>query len=165
MVPLGSSTDRVTFPLRLAVTWIVEHMFNDILGIGVIRQGTLLFNGLGTYQYEVAAACGGMRSLISIFLISTSYAFLVFRSPLNRLLMVFASLPLAVIGNVVRLSTVVAAGEISGQKAGNFVHDNGIISMLPYIPAIFGVMLIGQYLEKREKAESKVETSSGGQPV
>jgi exosortase len=166
MVPLGSLTDKVTFPLRILVSWIVEHLFNDILGIGVIRTGTQLFNGLGTYQYEVAAACGGMRSLISIFLISTSYAFLVFRLPLNRLIMVFASLPLAVIGNVVRLSTVVAAGEISGQKAGNFVHDNGIISMLPYIPAIFGVMLIGQYLEKREKPKpTTAPTPSGGQPV
>lgn len=167
MVPLGSLTDKVTFPLRLLVSWIVEHMFNDILGIGVIRQGTLLFNGLGTYQYEVAAACGGMRSLISIFLISTSYAFLVFKSPLNRLLMVFASLPLAVIGNTVRLSTIVAAGEIGEQKAGNFVHDNGIISMLPYIPAIIGVMLIGQYLEKREKAANQTSTpaTSGGTTV
>jgi exosortase/archaeosortase family protein len=107
-----------------------------------------------------------MRSLISIFLISTSYAFLVFKSPTNRLLMVFASLPLAVIGNVVRLSTVVAAGEWRGQVAGNFVHDNGIISMLPYIPAIFGVMLIGQYLEKREKAaKSATDSTTGGQLV
>ena len=81
--------------------------------------------------------------------------------------MVFASLPLAVIGNVVRLSTIVAAGEIGGKKAGDFAHDNGIISMLPYIPAIFGVMLIGQYLEKREKAARKTATpaTSGGQPV
>ena len=166
MVPLGSLTDKVTFPLRLMVTWIVEHLFNDILGIGVIRTGTQLFNGLGTYQYEVAAACGGMRSLISIFLIATSYAFLVFRSPLNRLIMVCASLPLAVIGNTVRLSTIVAAGEWRGQNAGNFVHDNGIISMLPYIPAIFGVMLIGQYLEKREKPQSTtLPPSAGGQAV
>lgn len=164
MVPLGSLTDKVTFPLRLMVTWIVEHLFNNILGIGVIRNGTQLFNALGTYQYEVAAACGGMRSLISIFLIATSYAFLVFRSPWNRLFMVCASLPLAVIGNTVRLGTIVAAGEWSGQSAGNFVHDNGIISMLPYIPAIFGVMLIGQYLEKREKRQFATPTPSAGDP-
>lgn len=147
MVPVGSMTESVTHPLRIMVTWIVEHLFNDILGIGVIRSGTQLWNAMGTYQYEVAAACGGMRSLISIFLISTTYGFLVFRSPWKRILMVAASLPLAVIGNVVRLSTIVAAGEWGGQATGNFVHDNGIISMLPYIPAIFGVMMIGRFLE------------------
>jgi exosortase len=150
MVPLGSLTEKVTFPLRLMVTWIVEHLFNDLFGVGVIRAGTQLYDPLGKYQYEVAAACGGMRSLISIFLISVSYAFLVFRSPWKRFVMVAASLPLAVIGNTVRLATIVAAGEISGQKAGNFVHDNGLISMLPYIPAIIGVMWIGRWLEKTE---------------
>jgi len=66
MVPLGSLTERVTFPLRIMVSWIVETLFNGVLGIGVIRQGTALLNALGTYQYEVAAACSGMRSLISI---------------------------------------------------------------------------------------------------
>jgi exosortase len=150
MVPLGSLTEAVTFPLRLMVTWIVEQVFNGVFGVGVIRSGTQLFNALGTYQYEVAAACGGMRSLISIFLISITYGFLVFRSPWKRLIMVAASLPLAVIGNTVRLSTIVIAGEVGGQKAGNYVHDDGLISMLPYIPAIIGVMWIGRWLEKTE---------------
>jgi exosortase len=148
MVPLGSLTERITFPLRLMVTWIVEHLFTDVLGIGVIRRGTQLFDPLGTYQYEVAAACGGMRSLIAIFLISITYGFLVFRPTWKRLVMVAASLPLAVVGNVVRLATIVAAGEWWGQKAGNKVHDDALISMLPYIPAIIGVMYIGRFLEK-----------------
>lgn len=147
MVPLGSFTEKITFPLRMMVTWIVQHLFNDVFGIGVIRAGTQLYNAMGTYQYEVAAACGGMRSLISIFLISVTYGFLVFRSPWKRLVMVVASLPLAVIGNVVRLSCIVAAGELGGQSVGNYVHDNGFFSILPYIPAIIGVMYIGRYLE------------------
>lgn len=154
MVPLGSLTETVTHPLRLMVTWIVEHLFNDLLGIGVIRVGTQLLNALGTYTYDVAPACSGMRSLIAIFLISISYGFLVFRSPWKRLVMVAASLPLAVIGNTVRLSTIVAAGELRGQAAGNFVHDNGIISMLPYVPAIIGVMWLGRILEKTEPASA-----------
>jgi exosortase/archaeosortase family protein len=68
--------------------------------------------------------------------------------------MVAASLPLAVIGNTVRLSTIVIAGEVGGQKAGNYVHDDGLISMLPYIPAIIGVMWIGRWLEKTETPQS-----------
>lgn len=151
MVPLGSLTEKVTFPLRIMVTWIVEHLFDDVLGIGVQRSGTQLFNALGTYQYEVAAACSGIRSLISIFLLATSYAFLVFRSPWKRLVMVAASLPLAVIGNVVRLSSIVAAGELSGQQAGNFVHENALISLSPYVPAILGVIWIGGWLEKLDR--------------
>lgn len=154
MVPLGSFTEKIAFPLRMMVTWIVQHIFNDILGVGVIRAGTQLFNAMGTYQYEVAAACGGMRSLISIFLISVSYGFLTFRSPWRRVVMVAASLPLAVIGNVVRLSCIVAAGEWGGQSAGNYIHDSGFFSILPYIPAIIGVMYIGRLLEKSGAPET-----------
>jgi exosortase len=148
MVPLGSLTEPVTFPLRIMVSWTVEHLFNDVFGIGVIRQGTALLNALGTYQYEVAAACSGMRSLISIFLVAVSYAFLVFRSPWKRAAMIAASLPLAVLGNVVRLGTIVAAGEWRGQSAGNYVHESPVYSMLPYIPAFLGMMYIGRRLER-----------------
>jgi exosortase len=160
MVPLGSLSDRVTAPLRHLVTWIVQHLFNDVFGIGVVRAGTQLYNAMGTYQYEVAPACGGIRSLISIFLISVTYAFLVFRAPWKRVVMVAASLPLAVVGNVVRLSTIVAAGGWGGQSAGNYVHDNGIISILPYVPAIIGVMLIGRYLEKLGPPETAASSTA-----
>lgn len=163
MVPLGSLTVKVTFPLRLMVTWIVEHLFNLVFGIGVIRSGTQLFNALGTYQYEVAPACGGMRSLIAIFLISITYGFLVFRAPLKRFAMVAASLPLAVIGNVVRLSLIVAAGELSGQDLGNKVHDNTFFSMIPYVPAIIGVMWIGRRLENTEP-QSVAKSTAAPQP-
>jgi len=64
------------------------------------------------------------------------------------LAMVFASLPLAVIGNVVRLGSIVAAGEWKGQSAGNYVHESAFFSMLPYIPAFLGMIYIGHWLEK-----------------
>ncbi|MGC3959184.1 MAG: exosortase/archaeosortase family protein [Verrucomicrobiota bacterium] len=161
MVPLGSFTEKITFPLQRVVTWIVEHLFNDIFGIGVVRAGTQLYDAMGTYRYDVAPACGGMRSLISIALISITYGFLVFRSPGKRLVMIAASLPLAVLGNAVRLSIIVAAGVIGGQGAGQYVHDNGLINMLPYIPAIIGVMYIGRYLEKHGEPGTPSNGSNG----
>ena len=159
MVPLGSLTEVITFPLRLFVTWIVEHLFNDVLGISVLRQGTQLFNGMGTYQFEVAAACSGIRSLISIFLMATIYGFVVFRSPAKRLIMIASGLPLAVIGNVVRLALIVAAGEFyGGQDAGNYVHDSSFFSLSPYVPAIFGLMWLGRRLEDQEVKEQTAGT-------
>ena len=60
--------------------------------------------------------------------------------------------------NLIKLSIaiIIAAGVLGGQNAGNYVHDNGLINMLPYIPAILGVMYIGRYLEK--VGESKAVT-------
>ena len=153
MMPLGSLTETVTFPLRLFVTWIVEHLFNDLLGISVLRHGTQLLNSLGTYQFEVAAACSGIRSLISIFLMAIIYGFVVFRSPGKRLIMIVSALPLAIIGNVLRLALIVASGEFFGQTAGNYVHENAFFSLSPYVPAIFGLLWLGRRLEDQQIKE------------
>ena len=146
MVPLGSYAVKVTFPLRVLVSWIVEHLFDDVLGIGVMRVGTQLFNSLGTYQFEVAAACSGIRSLTSTLLAATAFGFVVFRSPWKRAVMIASAVPLAVIGNVLRLSLIVGSGEFFGQDVGNFVHENAFFSLLPYVPVFVGLMYISRWL-------------------
>ncbi len=152
-VPLGSRADFVTFPLRLLVCWLVEIICHNLLGIDVIRAGTQLYDPSGNYQYEVAAACSGIRSLVAIFLMSTAYGFVVFQSAWKRLVMMAAAFPLAVIGNLLRMLCIIIAAQIGGQKWGDYVHEGGpmgLISLLPYIPAIFGVMLLGQSLAEKK---------------
>ncbi len=153
MVPMGSYAGKITFPLQMLVSWIVEHLFDDVLGIGVIRVGTQLYNSLGTYQFEVAAACSGIRSLISTLLAATTFGFVVFRSPWKRAVMIASAVPLAVIGNVLRLSLIVGAGEFFGQNAGNFVHENTFFSLLPYVPVFAGLMYISRWLEEQPGQE------------
>ncbi|MCC6819841.1 MAG: exosortase/archaeosortase family protein [Verrucomicrobia subdivision 3 bacterium] len=148
MVPLGSYAAKITFPLRILVSWIVEHLFDDVLGIGVLRVGTQLFNSLGTYQFEVAAACSGIRSLTSTLLAATAFGFIVFRSPWKRAAMIVSAVPLAVIGNALRLSLIVGAGEFFGQNVGNIVHENTFFSLLPYVPVFLGLMYISRWLEE-----------------
>ncbi|MFO1476976.1 MAG: exosortase/archaeosortase family protein [Verrucomicrobiota bacterium] len=159
-VPLGNHSDKITFGLRLMVTQIVEFIAHTLLGIDVLRQGTGLYSPGGGFQYDVAAACSGIRSLFAILLISTIYGFLSFKPLWKRLLMVAMALPFAVIGNVLRLLCIVVAAEIGGQKAGDYVHEGGpmgLISLLPYVPAILGVLMLGRWLEDPAPAPSKVE--------
>jgi len=33
--------------------------------------------------------------------------------------------------------------EIGGQKWGNYVHESGIFSLVPYLPAIIGLLVVG----------------------
>ena len=148
-IPITSIGEPITFPLRNMVAKIVVFICNDVLGMGVIREGTQLFNGAHTYRYEVAAACSGLRSLIAILALSTIYGFMNFETGWKRLLVVLSGFPLAIIGNVLRMMCIVIAGEMYGQNAGNYVHESAIISLLPYIPAIAGVMLLGRWLRGR----------------
>ena len=106
-MPLGSLTEPVTFPLRLLVSKIVAFVCTDILGISVIASGTQLFNGMGTYQYEVAAACSGIRSMVAIAVLAIIYAFVVFPSGWQRVVLIASAAPLALIGNTFRMLIIV----------------------------------------------------------
>ena len=151
-VPLGQRGEIITFPLQQLVCWLTEKSAH-LLGIDVIRVGTALFNPSGTYQYQVAAACSGIRSLVAIFLLATIYGFFAFRSPGKRLLLMALALPFSVLGNLARMLCIIVAAELGGQKAGDYVHEGGplgIISLVPYLPAMVGLFLVGRWLENRE---------------
>jgi exosortase len=155
-IPLGGMANYITFPLRLLVTWLVE-MTAHLLGIDVIRMGTQLFDSSGTYQYEVAAACSGIRSLIAIFLLATIYGFMTFRSPWKRLLLMASAFPLAVLGNLARMLFIIIAAELGGQETGNYVHNSSIFSLIPYVPAIIGLLVLGWFMEKRWGSDEPAE--------
>jgi exosortase len=156
-VPLGSHSQFITFPLRLLVTRLVE-VISHFFGIDVIREGTRLMNASRTYEYEVAAACSGIKSLFSVFLIATVYAFITFPSWWKRLLLMLLAVPLAVLGNLIRMLCIVLAAEIGGKEFGNFVHENFVTSLIPYIPVIIGVFWIGGLLEKIGRPAPKPAT-------
>ena len=101
-LPLGSFTEPVSFPLRLLVTKIVAGISQGLLGLEVVRNGTKLSNPTGNYEYEVAAACSGIRSLIATVAIALIYGFTCFPKWWKRLLLIASAVPLAVIGNVFR---------------------------------------------------------------
>lgn len=148
-VPLSTVSDFITFPLRLLVSTLTEWISHYIFGIGVLRQGTQLFDPLGTYQYDVAAACSGIRSLIAIILLATVYSFVVFHSAWKRILMLALAVPFAVLGNLLRMLLIIVAAVMGGQEWGNYVHESTLISLIPYLPAFLGVLLVGRWLEKK----------------
>ena len=152
-IPITSIGEPITFPMRNLVAKIVAVICNNLLGMNVIREGTQLFNAKHTYHYEIAAACSGLRSVVATFAIATIYGFLTFDKAWKRILMMVAAFPLAVIGNVLRLLLVIITAEMSGQEAGNYVHENAFFSMIPYVPAFLGVMYLG-YLVREPEPEA-----------
>jgi exosortase len=146
-VPLAALILPLTFQLRLLVTWLTATTAN-LLTISVTRVGTQLMAPDGSFQYDVAAACSGMRSLVAIFLLATIYGFVAFRSPGKRFLLMALAFPLSVLGNFMRLMCIIFAAEIAGQDAGNYVHESSLFSLIPYVPAIVGLVLIGRWLGK-----------------
>jgi exosortase len=151
-VPLGWSAQAITFPLRVLVCQLVEWISGYLLQIDVVREGTALLDPMRKYQYDVAPACSGIRSLFATSAVMIIYAFLSFRSWWRRGVLIASAVPLAVLGNVLRMLTIVVAAEIGGQQAGNYVHEGGpfgLISLLPYAGAFAGMLLLGYFLREK----------------
>lgn len=165
MVPLGSLTEPITFPLRLMVSKLVAFICQNLLAIDVVSEGTSLVRLPSRYQYEVAAACSGIRSLVAVTAIAIIYAFMVFKTWKLRLLLIGSAIPLAVIGNTFRMMVIVLAAEIWGQAAGVKAHDSTFWSMLPYVPAIFGLMFLGRWLEKIQDRQTVVVADGEAKPA
>ena len=157
-VPLGTGgTELVTLPLRIMATKITGVACHAALGINVIQKGTQLLDAAGSYQYEVAAACSGIRSLTAILAFGVIYGYVIFKSSWRRLAMAAAAFPLAVIANVFRLTLIIVAAEAFGRKAGNFVHENSLFSLAPYVPSIGGMLLLGWWLREDRRPRQREE--------
>ena len=113
---------RVTFPLQLFSTAMATEALRT-LGVHVIRTGNVMTLPNG-YQLEVVAACSGLRSLLSLSALSAIFAYLTQREAWRRWFIFLLALPIAIVGNVVRLVvTALGAYLISVELAEGFLHE------------------------------------------
>lgn len=145
-IPVGSLAEPLTVPLRKVSTDIAVFTVRDLLGIPVVQEGVQIMDPRGTYTYEVAAACSGIRSLVTLVALTTIYGFTTFTRTWKRLLMVALALPLALLGNVLRLMTIIVAAEAFGHAAGEFAHD--WFGFLTFALALAAMLGLGHWLRE-----------------
>jgi EpsI family protein len=114
--------DTAGFWLRL---WVIDASYGlaHLAGLDVMRSGTQLFAPNGAFQYDVAAACSGVRSLMALLALSLLGGYLYLRGWWLRSLMLVLSLPFTYVGNIVRIAAVIFTAQWFGQKAGAWVHE------------------------------------------
>ena len=72
--------------------------------------------------------------------------------------MIASAAPPAIAANVVRLGSIILAAQAFGQEAGNRVHESWWMSLLPYVPAIGGLLLLGRWLSERPQPQPEPAT-------
>ncbi|MCX7872718.1 MAG: exosortase/archaeosortase family protein [Verrucomicrobiae bacterium] len=154
-VPLGGAADVITFPLRILATKLSVGVASGLFGLDIVQRGTAILDATGRYQYEVAPACGGIRSLTAIFALAIITGFVSFKSLWRRVVLAITALPLAVIGNVLRLLAIIFAAELAGHEAGAKVHESSFFSILPYLPAFVGFWILTGVLREPIKVEGR----------
>jgi exosortase len=104
----------LTLPLQMAASRIGEATL-AAGGVSVVRDGNLL--RLPSTTLEVAEACSGMRSLLSLGALAMLLSWATERSWPRRLVIVAAAVPIAVVVNGLRVAVTGFACEWWGRQA------------------------------------------------
>jgi len=101
MIPIPAIIfSRITFPLQLLASRVAAETL-PLFGVPILREGNVIH--LPSMALEVAEACSGIRSLMSLVTLAVIYGYLMERRVWLRYLLVVASVPIAVVANSVRI--------------------------------------------------------------
>ncbi len=139
MIPLPI-VDIIAPPIQ-TLSAVGSSTMSNILGIPVERDGIVL--NIPTGSFEVGLPCSGLNSIISLLTIAVIYAFILEGGMLMKFTIIISSIPLALAGNIMRITSVLAVSNIYGQEtAMNYFHD--VSSLLLFCVVLTGLFLIGR---------------------
>jgi exosortase len=147
-VPVGSLAEAITFPLRILVAKISVGFTHGLFGVDVVRDGSRIFDSQFKFNYDVAPACSGIRSLISLLAVTTIYGFVNFQTQWKRWVMLLAAVPLAVLGNVVRLIVVIFVAAAFGQERGAAIEQK--LGFVTFFVAIVCTLVIARLMREKD---------------
>ncbi len=113
--------NQITFPLQLLASRMASALL-PLFGVPVLRDGNVI--QLPSMQLEVAEACSGIRSLMSLFAVAIFYGYFLERSTWRRVVLALASIPIAVFANAARIvGTGLCVQYWNPDKAVGFFHE------------------------------------------
>lgn len=121
MIPIPAILfNEITFPLQVLASHIAATLL-PWLGVPVLREGNII--NLAPMSLEVAEACSGIRSLLSLITLAVIYGYLTSSITWVRVMLVLIAAPTAVVANSLR---IVVTGLLvqywSPDKARGFFH-------------------------------------------
>ena len=140
MIPIPAIIfNQITFPLQLFASQVAETALGWI-GIPVLRDGNIL--ELASQKLSVAEACSGIRSLLSLSFLSLVYAYFFDTRIWMRWVLLFATVPIAILANSGRVTMTGIMSEINPALARGFFHS--LEGWLIFLIAL--VMLVGLHM-------------------
>jgi len=121
MVPIPAIIyNQITFPLQLLASRAAEWALM-LIGIPVLREGNIL--ELAGQKLSVVEACSGIRSLLTLSFLSLIYGYFFARQAWMRVLLFFATVPIAMLANASRVTLTGILSEIKPELAHGFFHS------------------------------------------
>jgi len=154
MVPLET---RLALPLRV-LTAQTSAGFLNLVGMDVVRDGTGLHSAADAargleqgalFKLDVEEPCSGIRSLFSLMMIGALYGRLALRDWSSRAVLFASAIPLAVVGNIVRMILLTVGSRWLGVEfaVGRNLEGHQEMSAFHTLAgfAVFGVALTGKF--------------------
>jgi exosortase A len=136
MVPIPDTLlGMVSFPLQMAATRISAGLI-QFCSIPVYREGNMLY--FMQTQLEVAEACSGIRSIMSLTMLSVIFAYISSGNWWRKVVLILSAIPIAMLANILRVSgTGVLAHFFGDRVARGFLHDFSGVAVF-----LFGLALL-----------------------
>jgi len=139
MVPLPF-VDMIAAPAQ-TISAIASSGLANLIGLPVHREGLVLNIPAGSF--EVGLTCSGINSIISLLTIGIIFAFILEGKKTMKFAILLSVVPLALAGNIIRITSVLEAANIYGQEAAmNYFHD--FSSLLMFSVSLYGLFIVGR---------------------
>jgi exosortase len=130
--------NKITLPLQMFASKAASDIL-PLFNVPVLREGNVI--ELPSMKLEVAEACSGIRSLVSLFAISVFYGYFALTSNVRRLVVILFSVPIAIAVNALRIvGTGLCVQYWDQDKALGFFHEfSGWLMFLVSLACLFFV--------------------------
>jgi exosortase len=146
--------NHITFPLQILASEVASWML-PWFGVPVLREGNVI--NLPAMPLEVAEACSGIRSLMSLFTVAVIFGYFVEKGTLRRTILALASVPIAVAANVARIvGTGLCVQYWDPQKALGFFHEfSGWLMFLVSMSLLYVIhRLMARFMPQTSKPQA-----------
>ena len=122
MIPLPALIfNKIAFPLQLLASNVGEYTISS-MDIPILREGNVLI--LANATLEVAEACSGIRSLVSLFTLGLVFGYFVDHRPWVRAVIALSAIPVAILANGLRVASAgVAAHNFGAAGVEGLFHE------------------------------------------
>lgn len=130
--------NQITFPLQLLASRLASAVL-PVFQVPVLREGNIIH--LPSMPLEVAEACSGIRSLMSLGTLAIIYGYFLDTSNWRRVALAIAAVPIAVAANALRIvGTGLAVQYWNPEKALGFFHEfSGWVIFVVSVTMLFAV--------------------------
>jgi exosortase len=128
--------NQITFPLQIMASTLSSDLLPH-LGVPVLQEGNVI--NLPAMPLEVAEACSGIRSLLSLFTVAVIYGYFLERATWRRVVLALSAVPIAVTANVARIvGTGLCVQYWDPDKALGFFHEfQGFVMFLVSLSCLY----------------------------